>query len=757
MSMPLWLPFTRIRVPICLLFFLFLSWGFITPWPSLCSSSPEIEECSVSDDFKAGNYKDIVERHRKKKLKGDCNMILLAKSFEKLGLYSQSNKILKDLYIKNTMYRDYVAYFIGNNLKKQGDLSGSLKWYKEVLLHPFKYQDTGFGTFDRDTIATASLEMLMNIGMTERKHYAEVVKILTKISNSYDQAHYYLGRLAYGKGNLNKAAEHFYKLIDGESIYYKKRVLELITKNFRLIRRINEMGMESEDLISLCLTNDLFDAALIVSYTLPYSEYIAKLRADCFFMIKDYKSSAVMYHEYYTHFRDPEALVQIAYSYYHEGKNESARSYLQKYIDHKGSVNNLSADGFFLNLQLMRKNNDPHGYARYAEYFVYKYKDEWNMDFFIQDTFYYLAQFKVIPLAVSFIKGTHPVITNPRFKAWAYYILGIYEDKKYFKDVVYNYPGSFYYFSAFENVSFDSDEQEADRLYSSQLFDEALDRYIQLFGEDSNNPHIKEKIQSIMSEKIPYKHVFDLQKVENGELVSILFELYRMGLFEEVKGFIENEFIQMDDAQRIFHFYLLSNISYLTEDIYGGIAAAEKMLEFIDNQYRLFLPDTVLKLLYPHIYQEIINAHLDDSEPFMNTCFILSIIREESRYHHRARSPKGALGLMQLMPETARWINEDVLKDDQLYDPSVNIETGIMYLTHLVKKFKTKHAVLAAYNGGPTNVRRWLSAGAADNPQQFIEEIPFPETRNYVKKVLTSYEIYKGIYSSSCLSRYLKE
>lgn len=67
-----------------------------------------------------------------------------------------------------------------------------------------------------------------------------------------------------------------------------------------------------------------------------------------------------------------------------------------------------------------------------------------------------------------------------------------------------------------------------------------------------------------------------------------------------------------------------------------------------------------------------------------------------------------------------------------------------------MKNLIPKFSVLAAYNGGPANVNRWLSSRSNDNIQQFIEEIPFSETRNYVKKVLTTYAIYEKIYELNC-------
>jgi soluble lytic murein transglycosylase len=70
----------------------------------------------------------------------------------------------------------------------------------------------------------------------------------------------------------------------------------------------------------------------------------------------------------------------------------------------------------------------------------------------------------------------------------------------------------------------------------------------------------------------------------------------------------------------------------------------------------------------------------------------------------------------------------------------------VLYLKFLSERFGSDAAVLAAYNGGPGNVKKWLSSSEQSDDRKFIEEIPFPETRNYVKKVLTAYEMYRSLY-----------
>ena len=131
---------------------------------------------------------------------------------------------------------------------------------------------------------------------------------------------------------------------------------------------------------------------------------------------------------------------------------------------------------------------------------------------------------------------------------------------------------------------------------------------------------------------------------------------------------------------------------------------------------------------------------------------IAAIIREESYYNEHAKSSTGATGLMQLMPLTASYMNSklnsnvDNLAD--LEDARTNIYLGCNYIKYLKDRFKNNDLnVVAAYNGGEGSVNKWLNNNKYKDSDEFIEEIPFKETRNYVKKVFRTYHMYRKIYN----------
>jgi tRNA dimethylallyltransferase len=154
---------------------------------------------------------------------------------------------------------------------------------------------------------------------------------------------------------------------------------------------------------------------------------------------------------------------------------------------------------------------------------------------------------------------------------------------------------------------------------------------------------------------------------------------------------------------------------------------------------------------YPLAYAKIIhdNAKFFNVDPY----FVKGLIRQESLFNAQVQSRAGAIGLMQIMPETGRTLydnskNSEPFDSEILFNPTTNIELGIKYIHQLNKRFnKNRTHILISYNAGPHNLKKWLKRFShLDDPDMFIESIPYPETRKYVKKVLRNYGIYKSLY-----------
>jgi soluble lytic murein transglycosylase len=165
----------------------------------------------------------------------------------------------------------------------------------------------------------------------------------------------------------------------------------------------------------------------------------------------------------------------------------------------------------------------------------------------------------------------------------------------------------------------------------------------------------------------------------------------------------------------------------------------------------LFMNSTLIgKKLYPIYYQEEIgqSAAKHQITPFL----IAAIIRVETNFESDARSHKGAIGIMQLMPDTAAWIvkttNSNELKTEDLLKPAININLGSWYLQWLIKHYDGNLLyAIAAYNAGQGNVNKWKQNDIWNGTENDIEQIPFGETRHYVKKVLYYHQKYQDLYA----------
>jgi soluble lytic murein transglycosylase-like protein len=164
------------------------------------------------------------------------------------------------------------------------------------------------------------------------------------------------------------------------------------------------------------------------------------------------------------------------------------------------------------------------------------------------------------------------------------------------------------------------------------------------------------------------------------------------------------------------------------------------------------LPGDSDKRWYPQAYRALVVKVA--SEYDLPPSLLWAHMRTESAFQNYVTSRAGARGLMQIMPKTGRNIAEklgyEVWSPDALYDPEISLRFAGWYLRQLVDKFKGQLPLaIGSYNGGPHNLARWLLAkGGKLAMDEFVEEIPFRETRGYVKKVLRVMATYQRLYEN---------
>lgn len=268
---------------------------------------------------------------------------------------------------------------------------------------------------------------------------------------------------------------------------------------------------------------------------------------------------------------------------------------------------------------------------------------------------------------------------------------------------------------------------EEARSYYKALISQYPDDYYAYHAFLNLNRFRKFYLLTLKQNKVEFPY-----KKSKYELITELVKVKDYGLINQL--YSENDFIQS---------WLLNQQGDFASSARIARDAMDK-IKIKPNKY-----DLRWRLVYPiHYYEEIKqSAKIWNNDPTL----ILSIIREESYFNQAAKSPVGARGLMQLMPSTASEaaVRAGIILPNYnlLKDPYINIKLGNVYYSTLKQRLLNKDILaVLAYNGGIGSVSRWKQNLIYEDTDDFVEQIPYSETQNYLKKVYRSYWNYLRIY-----------
>lgn len=162
----------------------------------------------------------------------------------------------------------------------------------------------------------------------------------------------------------------------------------------------------------------------------------------------------------------------------------------------------------------------------------------------------------------------------------------------------------------------------------------------------------------------------------------------------------------------------------------------------------IVLRNIIIKISYPQKYDKYVEKYAKEYQ--IEKELIYAMIKAESNFKADAISNKDALGLMQLLESTANEVAKEIEQDitkEEILNPETNIHLGAKYLSNLLNKYGNIELAVAAYNAGKGNVDGWIENGTIKEDGSDIENIPFKETNNYVRKILRDYQIYKQLCS----------
>ena len=289
------------------------------------------------------------------------------------------------------------------------------------------------------------------------------------------------------------------------------------------------------------------------------------------------------------------------------------------------------------------------------------------------------------------------------------------------------YPGSYYAYLSTKNLNRIADRPIVRALTGRGLADPPADQT--RFKERSQ---WVSRFDSLMGEG---KDNIESEHLKRAEI------LMSLGLTEE--GEAELQHFSTANENSPVALKRTVSLYYRYNQYRQGIRAAGRLEQALTRIGRRDLAPKAF--LYPYPFWETVKREAASNK--LDPLLVLSVMRQESRFEFNIKSWAGAHGLMQLMPMTAKGLAQQRKlarpTTDRLYEPAYNINMGTWYLADLLRSFKGQlEPALAAYNCGPGRVSRWLKDSANSDMDDFVENIPFTETRGYVKAVMNNYAQY---------------
>jgi soluble lytic murein transglycosylase len=162
------------------------------------------------------------------------------------------------------------------------------------------------------------------------------------------------------------------------------------------------------------------------------------------------------------------------------------------------------------------------------------------------------------------------------------------------------------------------------------------------------------------------------------------------------------------------------------------------------------LPREILKVIFPVDYWPLLQKYSKERnlDPFL----VAALVAQESNFDREVKSPANAWGLMQVLPSTgrsyARKLGVKPFSARRLTEADINVRIGTQIFADTIRRFGGVHYALAAYNAGDSRVLAWQREKPGLAQDEFIDDIPFPETQNYVKRILGTAEDYRSLYSN---------
>lgn len=227
-------------------------------------------------------------------------------------------------------------------------------------------------------------------------------------------------------------------------------------------------------------------------------------------------------------------------------------------------------------------------------------------------------------------------------------------------------------------------------------------------------------------------------------------ELTKLALYEEAAQELEKALWKGNKTELSSEIYRLLELYYEARDYRKLVQLSRQYFSDWLRRGDSSVPENFWRMAYPLGYEDLVKRYTASQvDPFL----VYSIMMAESEFSPDARSPAAAVGLMQLIYTTANRLAQNMgittFSEEMLLNVELNIALGVSYLEELLTRFKGNMVpVIASYNAGEDRVEAWLRRQSGEDPEMFVADIPYRETKKYVQRVLWYYEEYKRIYGN---------
>ena len=631
------------------------------------------------------------------------------------GNYQSALTFFSNPALAKTGLADYAAYYKGLTQLRLGQVAEARKTLGDVI----DRKAPGYVSVAAGLAAGEAAELAGDYGTAVNiyEHLAEQKGAVNEELLSR------LGRAALATGDRSKAAQAFLR------VYYEFPVSDAATAASTQLASLQDQITRPNYKGDLARAQALFgakrfsDARAAFQGVQPSAEgddkeLVALRLAECDFYMKRYPA---------------------------------ARDGVQPYLD--GASRKAEARFFYLSS--LRELGDGDRYVALTNALVADFPDSsWSEEALNNLGTYYIVQDEDDLAAKAFRELYEKFPTGPRAEraAWKYgwyaYMTGDYaETVRVFESAAAGFPRSdyrpsFLYWAGRANGKLGNSTQADSRLrlvytdYANSYYGRLAERQLSRQGDVATDRGEVRRVSSTQS-ALP-----EVKPIPSEPLIRLLLanEMYDDALAE------------LRYAQRAWG--NSARVDATIAWVYNRKGELRRAISLMRRTYPQFLsaggqelPAEILQVIFPLVYWDSIRKYAaqHDLDPYL----IAALVAQESTFDAGVRSSANAWGLMQLVPSTGKKLARAVgvrFTMASLTNPEINLRLGTLYFSELVSQFGGTYYALASYNAGDSRVNRWKSERPGLDEDEFIDDIPFPETQNYVKRILGTAEDYRRLY-----------